>query len=78
MKRIKYLIKKEFLQLFRDKKLLPPIFGAPVLQLILLGYAVTFDVKNISLATYDMDHGYLSRTLIEQFTSSGYFILKSR
>jgi len=78
MKKIKYLIIKEFLQIRRDKKLLPPIFLAPIIQLILLGYAVTFDVKNISLSVYDMDNSYNSRKLISEFTSSGYFILESK
>jgi len=78
MKKLKYLIRKEFLQLFRDKKLLPPIFVAPILQLILLGYAVTFDVKNISFSVYDMSNSYYSRKLISSFTSSGYFILDSK
>jgi len=77
MKKVRYLIKKEFLQLKRDKKLLAPIFLAPILQLFLLGFAVTFDVKNISLSFYDMDNSYSSRQLISDFTSSGYFILKS-
>lgn len=76
MKKIKYIIRKEFLQLFRDKKLLPPIFVAPILQLLLLGYAVTLDVKNITLSVYDMDNSYSSRELTAAFTSSGYFILK--
>ena len=78
MNRIKYIIKKEFKQIFRDKKLLPPIFVAPVVQLILLGYAVTLDVKNISLAVYDMDNSYNSRLLISKFISSGYFKLKTK
>jgi len=76
MKKIRYLIKKEFLQLIRDKKLLLPIFLAPILQLVLLGYAVTFDVKNISFSVYDMDNSYSSRELISDFTSSGYFVMK--
>lgn len=76
MKKIKHIIRKEFLQLFRDKKLLPPIFVAPIIQLILLGYAVTLDVKNITLSVYDMDNSYSSRELTSAFTSSGYFILK--
>ena len=78
MRRIKYLIKKEFKQLFRDKKLLPIIFAAPVIQLILMGYAVTFDIKNISLSVYDMDNSATSRKLISDFTSSGYFVIKSK
>ncbi|MFC1724025.1 ABC transporter permease [candidate division KSB1 bacterium] len=78
MKRIKYLVKKELIQLFRDKKLLPPIFVAPILQLILLGYAVTLDVRNITLAVYDKDNSYYSRRLISKFTASGYFTLKDK
>lgn len=78
MRRIKYIVKKEFLQLFRDKKLLPPVFAAPVLQLIILGYAVTLDVKNIALSVYDMDNSYYSRLLISKFTASGHFVLKEK
>jgi len=77
MKKIKFLVRKEFLQLKRDKRLLPIIFIAPIIQLIVLGYAVTFDVKNISIAVYDRDYSAASRELIEEFTSSGYFTLKT-
>lgn len=68
-------IKKEFLQLRRDKRMLPIIFIAPVLQLILIGYAITFDVKNISLVVCDLDKSEESRTYIQNFVSSGYFEL---
>jgi len=73
MKKIYHLIKKEFLQLRRDKKMLPIIFAAPIAQLIILGYAVNMDIKNIQLAVYDLDKSSKSRELISNFTNSGYF-----
>lgn len=68
-------IKKEFLQLRRDRRMLPIIFIAPVLQLIIIGYAITFDVKNIPLVVCDLDNSEESRTYIQNFISSGYFKL---
>lgn len=70
-------IKKEFIQLRRDKRMLPLIFLAPVLQLIIIGYAITFDVKNIPFVVCDLDRSVESRNFIESFKSSGYFVLKS-
>lgn len=66
-------IKKEFLQLKRDRRMLPLIFLAPVLQLIIIGYAITFDVKNIKIVVCDLDRSEESRSYIESFKSSGYF-----
>jgi len=75
MKLIINIIIKEFLQLKRDPKLFGIIFAAPVLQLILLGYAATLDVNNIKTAVYDKDKSALSRDFIEKFQSSGYFTI---
>lgn len=66
-------IKKEFLQLRRDKRMLPLIFLAPILQLIIIGYAITFDVKNIKIVVCDLNRSEESRAYIESFKSSGYF-----
>lgn len=66
-------IKKEFLQLKRDKRMLPLIFLAPILQLIIIGYAITFDVKNVSMVVCDLDRSEESKNYIESFKSSGYF-----
>ncbi|OGF48034.1 MAG: ABC transporter permease [Candidatus Firestonebacteria bacterium RIFOXYC2_FULL_39_67] len=76
MKKIFNLAKKEFIQTFRDKKMLPVIFVAPVIQLILLGYAVTTDVKHIYLAVIDRDNSVESRELVGAALNSGYFDLK--
>jgi len=64
---------KEFIQTFRDKRMVMIIFIAPILQLIIFGYAVTTDVKNINLGVMDHDNSPSSRRLIESFERSGYF-----
>ncbi|MFQ6069271.1 MAG: ABC transporter permease [Candidatus Aminicenantales bacterium] len=70
---ITHIVKKEFIQTFRDRRMLFPLFIVPVLQLILFGYAVTTDIKNIHLAVLDLDRTQESRTLISLFESSEYF-----
>jgi ABC-2 type transport system permease protein len=66
---------KELLQLKRDPKILPILFIAPVIQLTLLGYAATTDIKRVELAVCDLDRTGASRQLVERFTSSTYFTL---
>jgi ABC-2 type transport system permease protein len=75
MKAIRELMIKEFLQIRRDKRMLPLILLAPVVQVILLGYAATVDVKNIGLVVYDADGSVESREYLERFTNTGYFEL---
>lgn len=74
--RILALLKKEFGQLFKDKKLLPIVFIAPVLQLTFMGYAASLDVKNVSMVLCDLDKTRESREFVEKFTNSGYFTLE--
>ena len=76
--RLAAIIKKEFKQLSRDKRLLFVIFFFPVLLLIVFGYAVNFDVQNIQLAVYDQDNSASSRDVIRAMSSSSYFtVVKS-
>jgi len=75
MRTLKFLLRKEFLQIFRDKLILRMIFALPVIQLIILPYAATYEIKNISLSVVDHDHSEYSRKLINNFTASGYFQL---
>jgi ABC-2 type transport system permease protein len=67
------MVVKEIRQLFRDPKTKRVIFVAPIIQLILFGYAVNTDVRNVATALVDHDHTTQSRALVEAFTSSGYF-----
>ena len=73
LKRTFAIIKKEVRQLKRDTRLLAVIFSFPVLLLIMFGYAVNFDVKNIKIAIYDQDKSELSRDFINSLNSSEYF-----
>lgn len=76
MKTIINLIIKELIQVKRDPKLFRIVLIAPVLQLLLLGYAATLDVENISVAVFDQDKTVTSRQIEEKLTSSGYFNIK--
>ncbi len=64
---------KELLQTRRDRRMLGLIFLAPLIQLVLLGYAVTSDIIHIATAVYDQDHSAESRALVQRFIHSGYF-----
>ena len=64
---------KELQQMSRDKKLYPLLFFAPVIQLIILGYAATLDIHNISTGVLDRDQSQMSRTYLQRFQHNGYF-----
>jgi len=76
MKSILNFIKKEFLQFKRDPKMFGIILIAPVVQLIFLGYAANLDIERIKLVIYDQDKTTTSRKLIDELTSSGYFVIQ--
>ena len=67
------LLRKEYIQIFRDKFMLRLIFVMPVLQLIVLGYAINTDVKRIPLDVYDYDQSAFSRQLVEALKAGDYF-----
>jgi len=71
--RIKHMLIKEFIQIFRDPRMKGVIFLMPIIQLFVFGYAVTTDVKNIRTLVHDLDNSVASRELISRFVKSGYF-----
>ncbi len=71
--RLRQLTRKELRQTMRDPRTLRVIFIAPVLQLLLFGYAVTTDVKDARLIVLDRDRTDLSRELVQTIAASGYF-----
>jgi len=78
MRRIRALVKKELRQIFRDPKTKRVVFVAPVLQLLLFGYAVTTDVQDVALFVVDHDRTAASRALQDAFTASGLFRIGGR
>lgn len=75
MRTLKFLLQKEFRQIFRDPAIIRMIMLMPVIQLIILPWAADYEVKNIKLSVVDNDHSEYSRKLINKITASGYFIL---
>ena len=75
MRRLRYIIQKEFIQIFRNKAILPLMTVVPILQLILLSYAADNEVKNVRLAIVDPAPSAYSRLLTEKIRVSGRFIL---
>jgi len=72
-RRIAGLVRKELRQLLRDPKTRRIMFGSPIIQLLLFGYAVTTDVHRVPMAVVDRDNTAESRGLQDAFTAGGYF-----
>ena len=75
MNRLGRIVQKEFLQLRRDRRMLPALILGPLFQLLALGYAANSDVIDIPTLLVDLDRTAGSRDLVERFTGSGYFKL---
>lgn len=76
MRIILVLLRKEFLQIFRNKAMLPILFVMPVVQLLVLSFAATYELKEVDFALVDMDQSNLSRELTAKFQATGYFTLE--
>ena len=73
IERLRHMLIKEFLQLFRDAKLRTMVFVMPLVQSLVFGYAVTTDVRDVPTAVVDFDQSVASRELLSRFSASGYF-----
>jgi len=73
MRNIISIAKKELIQIARDPRSLIIIFVLPVFLLVIFGYAISLDVKNITLGIYDIDNSVRSRDFIRVFEGSSYF-----
>ncbi len=76
--RLLTMLRKEFTQILRDPRMRFIIFAIPIVQIILFGYAVNKDVKNIATAVWDGDNSDLSRDLLARLEQSGYFTITTR
>jgi ABC-2 type transport system permease protein len=78
MSRISHMMRKEFQQLRRDRRMLRIVLLAPILQLLILGYAADLDVRKIPSVICDLDRTRASRELVGSFLHSGYFTEAAR
>jgi ABC-2 type transport system permease protein len=69
------IMRKEFIHILRDPRTLAIMFVIPVIQLILLGYAATTDIRRLNTAVYDADRTMQSRQLVEAYRASDYFAI---
>jgi ABC-2 type transport system permease protein len=77
MRTIFFLIRKEFLQIFRDKFIGKAIFGVPIVQMLILVPAVTFEIRNVNLNIVDRDMSTESRELVSQLEGSTFFKVRN-
>ncbi len=76
MNTILYILQKEFRQIFRNRTMLPMIFGVPLMQMLILVFAATFDMKKIDMVVIDKDLSETSRELIAKFDAIPFFNLE--
>ena len=76
MRTILFLVRKEFLQIFRDRATVFQIFAIPVVQLVVLAHAATFEVKDTRLWVVDQDRTPASREVVARFAASGRFVVR--
>jgi ABC-2 type transport system permease protein len=77
MRNLGFLLQKEFRQIFRDKTILAMMLALPILQLMVMPWAMNLNIKNINLSIVDHDHSSYSQQLITKIGSSGYFLIVS-
>lgn len=73
---VKAVAKKEFIQIKRDRRALILAFALPSLLMLLFGYAITLDIKDIPVAFWDQDHTQKSKEFVRKFEESRYFVTK--
>jgi ABC-2 type transport system permease protein len=74
MRNLSIILRKEFTQIFRDKTMLGMMIVMPIVQLLILSHAATFEMKNISLLIVDNDNSSISKSIFNTFKGNNYFI----
>jgi len=73
--RLLSIIRKEFIQIWRDPRTLVLVFAIPVMQLLLMGYSATTDIRNVPLVVFDQDRGSAARELLDAYRAADYFLI---
>jgi len=76
--RLKQMLIKEFIQVLRDKRTRVILIVPPILQMLIFGYAATYEIRHVPTVVLDQDHSQESRDLISRFTSSPYFTVEQQ
>ena len=73
MRVLRFILIKEFKQIFRTREMIAVIFGMPLIQLVILGFTITNEVKNVSLIIADQDNSQISREIVRSFENTDRF-----
>ena len=76
LSRLRHILIKEFIQVYRDKRTRFLLFGQTIIQMVIFGYAATLDIKHVPTAILDYDNSQVSRDLISRFAASRYFAVR--
>ena len=77
MRTLYYILQKEFTQIFRNKSMLPVIFVMPLIQMLILVFAATNELRQVDLAIVDFDHSYSSRQMVAGITGNPFFKVRN-
>ncbi len=75
MNRFWSFVKKEFFHIFRDPRTMLILFGMPIAQILIFGYVVTNEIKDVRIGIYDQSKDEVTREITNKILSSGYFLL---
>src|SRR5579875_1467796 len=78
LRRLKQMFIKEFIQVFRDKRTRFVLFVPPLVQMLIFGYAATYEIRHVPVAVLDFDNSQESRQLISEVSATPYFDLRQR
>lgn len=76
--RLRGMLIKEFIQVFRDTRTRVVLFAPPIIQMLIFGYAATLEIRHIPTAVLDFDNSQVSRDLLSRFAASPYFDVRTR
>lgn len=77
LRRLRGMLIKEFIQVFRDKRTRILLFAPPIIQMLIFGYAATLEIRHIPTAVLDYDQSQASRDLFSRFAASPYFDVRA-
>ncbi len=76
--RLRQMLVKEFIQVFRDKRTRFILFGPPIIQMVIFGYAANLDIQHVPIAILDYENSQVSRDFVSRFEGSRYFDVRAR
>ncbi|MFN8589079.1 MAG: ABC transporter permease [Candidatus Eisenbacteria bacterium] len=76
--RLRAMVRKEFVQMFRDPGTLRLVLLVPIMQMLIFGYAIRTDVRNLPTVTFDQSRSQESRTLVQRLTATGNFLARGQ